>query len=462
MLSLDALREIVREHRWDDLQEQQENMFLDCKSQPYALSGGDEDTVRSAKAELAKDVSSFANRDGGFILLGFQTRQVSNQSAEIITRRREIPLARFDSTQYLNVVQEWVYPSIDGLDVRFEPGSLAERGIGIIEIPPQGEDKRPFLIKREVISGKLSEIMVGHVERIIDNSIPTRIEDLHRYVRDGRLYHKLIRERFEGIEDLLEGAFQPKATTGARPTNLDERIREIVEKLSLDETNILVISASIEIAHPNVLGFLSRGEGSIHHLMSRPPRVREHGFMPGRGASLELDRGQSWLSLEGDRAVAFYRDGTLLSILPAHDNFLCHSAVEERESSQKINTLVLTESIYVFLDWYSILHRQIEPNGWTIQACVDFRFGDRNRPYMVPYAVNTPAWETPLTDDKLRSPESSKRWCIEIERNYEPSREAFRLLQEIYAWFGVLPDKIPYTNHWLHGKGESFVDPASW
>ena len=460
MLSLDALREIVREHKWDDLQEQQENLFLDCKSQPYALSNEDEGTARSAKAELAKDVSSFANREGGFILLGFQTRQVASQSSEIITSRREIPLARFDKTQYLNVVQEWVYPSIDGLDIRFEPGSSPERGIGVIEIPPQGEDKRPFLIKREVISGKLSEIMVGHVERIIDNSIPTRVEDLHRYVRDGRLYHKLIRERFESIEELLESAFQPEATTGARPTNLDGRIREIVEKLSLDETSILVISASIENTHPNVLGFLSRGVGSIHHLMSRPPQVRNGGFMPGYGANLELDRGQSWLSLENDRAVAFYRDGTLLSILPAHEGFLCHGAEEERGSSQKINTLVLTESVFVFLDWYFTLHHQIKPNGWAIQACVDFRFRDRNRPYMVPYAVNTLAWETP--DERLRSPESSRRLCIEIERNYDPGREAFRLLQEIYAWFGVSRDNLPYTNRWVHGNRERFVDPGSW
>ena len=460
MLSFDELKQIVRERTWDNLQGEQEDLFLDCKSQPYALSDADEEIARLAKAEFAKDVSSFANKEGGFILIGFRTRRVANQSTELIIGPREIPRNRFDGTQHINVIGEWVYPPIDGLEIRFEPGSSAESGIGVIEIPPQGDDKKPFLIKRQVVSGKLSEIMVGYVERVIDNSIPTRVEELHRYLRDGRLYHTLMAERLESIEAELKGPSE--AATEERPSNLDERIREIEERLSLTGTKILVISASIENAQANVRGFLERGDGSIQHLLRRLPKVRRFGFTPGYGLNFQLDRGKSWISLEGDRAVAFYQDGTLLSILPTDDEFLCKGAEGERGSSQKINTVVLTESIYVFLDWYLTLHNQVEPNGWTIQVCVDLRVGDENRPYLVPYEVNTLFWENPPSHEKYPCPEAQEKWCVEIERDYDPSRVAVELLKVIYAWFGVVPDAIPYTNRHLSGNSERFVDPTSF
>ncbi len=67
MLTIADIKRIVSEGAWDSLLGESESEVLDCKMVPYRLE------EVQGKHELAKDVSSFANAEGGFILLCMET-----------------------------------------------------------------------------------------------------------------------------------------------------------------------------------------------------------------------------------------------------------------------------------------------------------------------------------------------------------------------------------------------------
>jgi len=79
-LKLNDLREIVDARDFNRLIGETENQFFDAKSQPYHFDVG-----QDGKREFAKDVSAFANADGGYILVGIGTTRSSLHVGDEIT-----------------------------------------------------------------------------------------------------------------------------------------------------------------------------------------------------------------------------------------------------------------------------------------------------------------------------------------------------------------------------------------
>jgi predicted HTH transcriptional regulator len=66
-LTLERLESIIQSGDFINLLGESESGIFDCKSEIYTL------TDELSKYELAKDVSSFANANGGYILVGVKT-----------------------------------------------------------------------------------------------------------------------------------------------------------------------------------------------------------------------------------------------------------------------------------------------------------------------------------------------------------------------------------------------------
>lgn len=105
-ISLERLKNIIQQGGFESLKDQLENEFLECKREPYQI---DQD---SNKRELAKDVSSFANIDGGYILIGIQTEKSELHPFDIISKISYIEENLIDSKKYYNIIKEWIYPEI--------------------------------------------------------------------------------------------------------------------------------------------------------------------------------------------------------------------------------------------------------------------------------------------------------------------------------------------------------------
>ncbi len=203
--TIQELKKIISDGDFDSLIRKIENDFFDCKVGIYDL------TKDSKKQELAKDVSSFANSNGGCILIGPQTPQTEKEKSKTHLGDEIIKISLLDQnlvdpSQYLNVIKDWIYPDeIQGIKVYWKASkNNKNKGIIVVEIPTQKEFLKPFLINKTVEEkDKINEVVFGYAERKGDRSDPKKIKDIHRIMRDGLLYDKNIRNRFDNLEFLM-------------------------------------------------------------------------------------------------------------------------------------------------------------------------------------------------------------------------------------------------------------------
>src|SRR5439155_17792097 len=124
--------------------------------------------------ELAKDVASFANSDGGFIIIGLAHERLAGQDMDRVSALDLIEESVFEAHRYESIVREYVDRKISGLQARWiEHKSSPGRGVGVIHIPPQSNDAKPFLLKQLDESGQTHQLVFGIVSRKGAHSVPS-------------------------------------------------------------------------------------------------------------------------------------------------------------------------------------------------------------------------------------------------------------------------------------------------
>jgi len=145
-----------------------EDHCLECKGEPYPLRHTDKEKLSYYKQEFAKDVSSLANTpEGGLILIGAQTERIDTHVGDEIAELRPFPKTLIDPKQYQDILEEWIYPSVLGVEVKwFTSPDNSEQGLAAIVIPPQLSTRQPFLLTRtRTEDGKKTELVFGYIER---------------------------------------------------------------------------------------------------------------------------------------------------------------------------------------------------------------------------------------------------------------------------------------------------------
>lgn len=206
--TITELEKIIKDGDFDSLIGKIENDFFDCKEGIYDLSKD------SQKIELAKDISSFANLNGGYILIGPKTddNRQTHLCGEIVGVSSFVQ-SLVDPNQYKNIIKNWVYPDeIHGMEVYWQKSKADDnKGILIIKIPAQKEALKPFLICKTVEEeNKISERIFGYAERKGDASDPKKIKDIYRIMRDGLFYDKKIENRFDNLESMMQCSSKKK------------------------------------------------------------------------------------------------------------------------------------------------------------------------------------------------------------------------------------------------------------
>lgn len=193
-----------------------ESEYFDAKGQPYGL---DSDV---GKREAARDASAFANGGGGYILVGLRTKPSKIRHADEVESVRPIPEGIVNTAQLRAVLDAWVYPPIEGLVVKYYPSrDNGSKGLVSIEIPPQREEIKPFLIVRSFDGDRQLETMFGYAERRADVNAPLGVADLHRLLRSGRHYERDIAARFDRIEALIAARHSSETATRSAEEILD-------------------------------------------------------------------------------------------------------------------------------------------------------------------------------------------------------------------------------------------------
>lgn len=116
-LSKQLLEEIINSGEFDQLIGKYENEWFDCKKEFYVFD------KEKGKRELAKDISSFANVDGGYILIGAKGFPDVSHSGEQIKEISLFDANLVDIEQYRKIIEAWIYPNIKNIDITWYPSN---------------------------------------------------------------------------------------------------------------------------------------------------------------------------------------------------------------------------------------------------------------------------------------------------------------------------------------------------
>ena len=221
---------ILESGDFDRLVDVPETLEVEFKGQPYRVDERD-----SQKFELAKDVSAFANASGGVIIIGAQTERDDEIAVDVVTQLRLLRQGLVNEQQYEGLVADMVYPRLRELHVRFHPSTAdGERGLVAIDIPPQEEVDKHFLIQRPTEEGadRTPAWLVGIAVRTIGRIEERRIGEIHTLINRGLIVGRRLEEVAEGMAELrgliVGGAAAPAETPADRLDAVaDARIGEI-------------------------------------------------------------------------------------------------------------------------------------------------------------------------------------------------------------------------------------------
>lgn len=177
-LSRQMVGDLVRGGHARVLIGQYEGHWLDVKSQHYDLA------TDRGQISLAQSVSRFCNSEaGGLVVVGMTTKRIPG-GEEI---RNINPLPRDDSAsrRYQQTLERRVFPPPDNLSVESIPVGT-DKMLMLIDVPPQPEELKPFLVHGAIIDGRVEGAFISIVRRRGESSIPITAPMIHSTLAAGR------------------------------------------------------------------------------------------------------------------------------------------------------------------------------------------------------------------------------------------------------------------------------------
>lgn len=225
------LSEIIQSKDFSRFIGLKENLWFEAKGKdPYNLDSPID------RYELAKDVSAFANTQGGYIIIGLKQERIEEEMTEKIIDLDLIEEKNFLIDRYVGIINEYIYPLIKGLEIKWaESNKNPGFGIGYILVPSQDENKKYFLVKNVFEENQMmSRIVFGLVQRIDSSNTSLTIGQLHQKLQQGK---SPMAERITRIENKIdvmkESLFRPSVSSPASPESIEKKIEERIKKMKL-------------------------------------------------------------------------------------------------------------------------------------------------------------------------------------------------------------------------------------
>jgi Putative DNA-binding domain len=208
-----------------------EGLEVEFKREPYRLEQGDQ------KFELAKDVSALANAAGGVIVIGVRTERDDIAAVDVVAEIRLLAAGLVDEHRCENTINDRVYPRLQELHVRFYPSPEdAERGLVAIDVPPQQEVDRYFLIQRPIADedARTPGWLVGVAVRSVGRVEVRRIGEIHTLINRGLSVGRHLADVAESVAELRE---QLAGGAASPPETPADRLDAVLEA-HIDETGL--------------------------------------------------------------------------------------------------------------------------------------------------------------------------------------------------------------------------------
>lgn len=400
---------------------------LDFKLSPYPLDAA------KGKWELAKDVAAFANASGGCLLIGVREEQQAHHVAAVAAEIRPVPKAIVNISRYRDLLAQWIVPTVEGVAFRWYPDAEeATEGLLLIQIPPQPERVRPFLVTQVVDADG------GTVNAV---AWPKRNEDRIEWTRPERVQHHLniagtVAERMTEL------------TAGRRPeptVDLCARAVDLRLAANAGEDPCIVVQAQ----PPAPLDMLPRlyGPDGLVGALRAWKGIRNLGFDLTSGGEPEPENGNLLLKgqVSGDKPGWLLRvasDGLLQLAIPFQWHFLGWAMRQQGDPTPvnpRVNSMALVE---IVLDFFRLLRSRVDPTGtwngrvaaWSMQdLSVELHAGYRRREM----------WGFPTKPSVATGNDYAQTFACTGPAEHD----AFECLFRLYGLWGLGKDAIPFSKN---------------
>lgn len=446
-LDVKELESIIKNGDFNKIKGICESDVFDCKREVYNLK------LNSAKFELAKDVTAFANAGEGFILIGIETKRSGTSHCDEIVSIHPFEQKLCNSKQYLDVLAKWIYPKLKGIEAKWYPTKEnPNKGIFVIKIPPQSKIYKPFLISRTILeSKKLCEVLFGYCERKQESNDPKSIVELHQVLRDGLNYSDNLNSRLKSIEIVLDKVAKLSPPLKNENFKIEKKINDALLAVGMSLKRAMILTACPD--HPeNLKTLFSSNPQSMKSKLENPPKIRERGFGLRVLDRARIINGNFCRVTGGDRKVIdLYRDGVLVAALKADESFLCWGM-----KTLTINPVALVESVYNFMQLYELVIQDMDEKPKRINIRFDFRnfHLDDKKNILAAGGLNDLGFV--FMDDIRYAPHNNLSDYFEINtEDFEIDVAALGIMERIYLYFGFELEAIPYTKE---REGKKYID----
>ena len=415
------IKGLLSERREEELLELAESESLDFKAQPYALNAQGAGQRRQAW-ELAKDVAAMANcPQGGCVVIGVPTEPSSTSSDDVAVGLSPFPSGLLDPQQYRDIIAAHTYPLVRGVNVLTYDRDA--KCLALIEVPPQHEDDRPFVLKKIVDPD--GNTIEGFAIPVRDGSHTwwQPVGTIHRDIADGR------RLRRAGI--MVAGDPSPADTAqDSLESRLAVDVTMIEDYMDWHDSAVYALAAAAVSPPSRIDDFYS---GDLRQGFASPRGLRYAGFGIGYPQEIRLED-RALVAVDGDfRYRRLERDGHLLVALKAEEDFLGRTSQPPTGQPRRldINVVALVEFTYEFCRFHTeVLQPHVPPSNWHLAVLVR---GAQSRPW----SLRIGRWP--------HQQAQSDEWIEVIEAGEDPAVNAYELLARVCDLFGLRASDLQFV-----------------
>ena len=278
-----------------------------------------------------------------------------------------------------------------------------------------------------------------------DDTLPTTVQVLRDTMKDGKRYGDLER-RMESIESLLAKSVSNRLAKQNPLTS--ERLLQraadakIAAQLS-DVASFFLLAAPME---PVRLIGLYSSKSDEYKAISEPPVYRQHGFDLDPHTPVQHVRGEVIRRVtNGRKGLELWQDGTLIFVGRNDVDFLGWAVRQSNRENLYINNYVMTEVVSLFFTLTTQIFNGTQKPPERLRVYFGFM---RENSEAATYELSDHPVDPVLGSfEGKKVPAKNNVFWIEFElKDAIPEVEALKLLKEIYHWFGITDEQIPYVD----------------
>jgi len=193
ILTVEKLNEIIKSKRFEQLIGYAENSFFDAKKDFYNLRDPKD------RHELCKDITAFANNDGGYLLIGCETDKSQTYQLEYVKAADGI--SDFpDPSTVCSILSVFVYPNTIGTFVDFQQITTENNKRFFLITISKNLKEKPYFVKRDSRDNEFAAYYI----RTYDRGVRYHIEYLHELVHHGIYFEKYLKNIIGVTEKTLD------------------------------------------------------------------------------------------------------------------------------------------------------------------------------------------------------------------------------------------------------------------